>query len=473
MSLDNPTVLIGVLIGLVIAIRGLFRPFLGLLVLMSLHFVQPGEMIPALAPFRIELVYGILVFAILVFRKGSAIKDVILTDRIVRGTLLLEALVICSIPWSIWPGGAAIVALALLKLIILQLLITLFVDSQQRLRYILWFFVSLLMWFAGSSLSAYIRGEFYTVNGVQRAEGINSMVGGPNELAGLLLALLPFLIALIHCSKNVVLKILLCGCGALALFVFTLTGARISMIALIVLAIFYVFGSKRKLLSLTAVIAVGSLLWFSLPHEYQNRYLTVKQYAEGGELDASNQLRLQIWQAGGRMFLDHPILGVGPGQFPTAFGTIYSGQVHGAWMEAHSLLLQVTCELGLMGLGIFSYFVFQIWKANQWILRISSSAPPMKINYEFATACFLMMIGVALMSLVSHTLYRPYWYLLAGLVSANYAIAHGVAKCAPTGDPELSAETGRQNRIPAERPTVQLRPRSKIYAKSNKRLETS
>jgi O-antigen ligase len=472
MNIDNPTVLIGVFVGLVIAIRGLFRPFLGLLVLMTLHFVQPSEMIPALAPLRIELVYGILVFAILVFQKGSAIKDVILTDRIVRGTLLLEALVIFSIPFAIWPGGAASVAQVLLKMIILQLLISLFVDSQERLRYILWLLVSFLMWFAGSSFSAYLHGGFYTIDGVQRAEGINSMVGGPNELAGLLLALLPFLVALIHCSKQIVVKLLLCGCGALALFVFALTGARISMIALIALGIFYVVRSKRKLLSLAAVIAAGCLLWLSLPQEYQNRYLTVKQYAEGGELDASNKLRLQIWQAGGRMFLDHPILGVGPGQFPTAFGTIYSGNVHGAWMEPHSLLLQVTCELGLVGLGIFSYLVFQIWKANRWILRISSSAPPMKTNYEFATACSLMMIGIALISLVSHTLYRPYWYLLAGLVSANYGIAHRLSKCAPSGDPEQSKETEPRIKIPAGRPARQLRPRPKVYAKSNKRLET-
>jgi len=381
--------------------------------------------------------------------------------------------VIFSIPWSIWPGGAAAVAQELLKMIVLQLLMTLFIDSQERLGYILWLLVSFMMWFAGSSFSAFIHGEFYTVDGVQRAEGINSMVGGPNELAGLLLALLPFLVALIHCSNRILVKILLCGCGVLGLFVFALTGARISMIALIALAIFYVLRSKRKWLSLAAVVAVGCLLWLSLPQEYQNRYLTVKRYAEGGELDASNTLRLQIWQAGGRMFLDHPILGVGPGQFPTAFGTIYSGNVHGAWMEPHSLLLQVTCELGLVGLGIFSYFVFQIWKANHWILRTSSSAPPMKTNYEFATACSLMMIGIVLMSLVSHTLYRPYWYLLAGLVSANYGVAHGVAKSTLSGYRERSKKTGHQTRISARPSTKQRRRNRKSMRNPIRDLETS
>jgi O-antigen ligase len=224
-------------------------------------------------------------------------------------------------------------------------------------------------------------------------------------------------------------KVLLCGCGALTLFVLALTGARIAMIGVIVVSIFYVLRSKRKLLNLAFVVVIGSILWISLPQQYHNRYLTVKQYAEGEELDDSNKLRLAIWDAGRRMFLDHPILGVGPGQFSTAFGTVYSGKTHFAWMQPHSLFLQVICELGLVGLGIFSYFVFQIWKANHWIV-LNSNSPGMNLHYQFATACYLMMIGIASMSLVSHTLYRPYWYLLAGLVSANYRTTRIVRRAA-------------------------------------------
>ena len=51
------TVIVVAFLGGALAVVGLFRPFLGLLVLMTLHFVQPGEMVPALAPLRIELVY--------------------------------------------------------------------------------------------------------------------------------------------------------------------------------------------------------------------------------------------------------------------------------------------------------------------------------------------------------------------------------------------------------------------------------
>jgi putative inorganic carbon (hco3(-)) transporter len=438
-SLANVLMIVGALIGAVLAFRGLFRPFLGLVVLMTLHFIQPGELIPALAPLRIELVYGILMLVILLWTKASVIGELVKTDSIVRATIFLEGVVILTIPFAIWRGGALEAAMELIKLIILQLLMTFFIDSQDRLRSILWLLWGFMMWFAGSAFLAYSRGEFYTVNGVQRAEGINSMVGGPNELAGLLLALLPFVLALMLCSKGTPKKLLLFGSAGFGFFVLLLTGARISLVALMAMGIFAILRSKRKILNLTVAVVVTLTVWFSLPAQYQKRYLTVKQYAEGGQLDDSNKFRLQIWDAGWRMIKDHPILGVGAGQFPTAYGTVYAGKFHTAWMNPHNLFLQVTAELGIVGLLVFSYFVIQIWKVNGWVLRETQS-PPFLVNHAFATACYFMMVGIGIVSTVSHTLYRPYWYLLAGLVAANRAVTSRMLAEGVQGDGELDDE---------------------------------
>lgn len=422
MDASNLLIALAALLGAGIAIYGLARPFVGVLLLMTLHFVQPGELIPALSALRLELVYGILMLIVLARKKASEIKVLLKTDPIVRATILLEAVIILTIPFAIWPGGAFQAALDVVKMIVLQMLMTFFIDSQDRLRYILWLLVSFMMWFAGSSFTAYVQGQYYEVNGVQRAEGVNSMVGGPNQLAGLLLALLPFLIALMLCTKSIVLKLLLVAGGMLTLFVLLLTGARIALIALALMALFYILRSKRKVLNFAVATVLALALWFSLPKQYQDRYLTVKHYAEGGNLDDSNKLRLQIWDAGWRMFLDHPILGVGAGQFPTAYGTVYAGKFHTAWMNPHNLLLQVTCELGLVGLFVFGNFLLQVWKGIREVLR-RKDYPGLEVSLHFAVACNFMLIGVGLISSVSHTLYRPYWYLLAGMVAANRAVA--------------------------------------------------
>ena len=417
-SAKNILLAVGALLGTALAIRGLVHPFVGVLVLMTLHFVQPGELVPALAPLRLELLYGTSLLIASILNKAAALTEVLKTNTIVRATLLLEGVILLTIPFAIWRGGAFEAAMNLVKMIILQVLMTVFINSQARLRTILWLLSGFMSWYAASAFLAYSRGEFYMVNGVQRAEGINSMVGGPNELAGLLLALLPFLVALVRCTKGLLNKLALASCGALALFVLLLTGARIALLALLAVIIFAVLRSKHKVRNLITAAALTLIGWFLLPAQYQQRYLTVGRYAQGGELDDSNKLRLAVWDAGWRMFLDHPILGVGAGQFSTAYGTVYSGKSHAAWMNPHNLFLQVTCELGLLGLCVFGYFVYQIWNANRWVLRKTNSSR-FRVNHEFAVACYFMMVAVAVVSTVSHTLYRPYWYLLAGLVAAN------------------------------------------------------
>jgi len=52
----------------------------------------------------------------------------------------------------------------------------------------------------------------------------------------------------------------------------------------------------------------------------------------------------------------------------------------------------------------------------------------MELNYQVAVACAVMFVGIMILSSVSHTLYRPYWYLLAGLVAANRNILYAKLK---------------------------------------------
>src|ERR1700730_16866806 len=114
---------IGILIGAGLAIAGLFRPFLGVIFFILIHFVQPGELIPVLAPLRIELVYGALLIIVVFWRHLSTPGRSLLQDKILLGALLLIGAGVVSIPFSVWPGGAAATVLNMVKLVVLILLL--------------------------------------------------------------------------------------------------------------------------------------------------------------------------------------------------------------------------------------------------------------------------------------------------------------------------------------------------------------
>jgi O-antigen ligase len=411
-------VILGLVIGGALALAGLFRPFLGLLVLTAIHFIQPGELVRALNVISIERSYAIALLLVFVIHRLSTPGRPLLSNRLVLASLLLVGSAFLSIPFAVWRGGAFEQTIELIKNVILLVLIFGLVDTNARMSKVLWLMVGLFAWFAGSALITYSQGQFAFAEGIERAEGINSMAGGPNELAGLILAFFPFLIALLRSTHSILIRLLLLACGSLGLAALVLTGARAAMIALIIVGAYYVLRSRHKIAWLLACVALASIIWIGMPQSYRDRYLTVKQYALGGQLDASNEFRLRIWKAGWRMLLDHPLLGVGAGQFPTAFGTTYAGRAHIAWMNPHNLFLQVACELGIVGLIVFIYFVIQIVKQIRHLPRRESN-PLVELNFQVATACGAMLIGVMAMSVVSHTLYRPYWYLLGGLVAAN------------------------------------------------------
>lgn len=446
-------IIVGLLIGGALALAGLFRPFLGLLLLITIHFMQPGELIPALAPFRVEFVYGILVTASFILHRASGSSRPLFSNRIFIAALILLGVATLTIPFAMWRGGALDQTITLTKLVVFLFLIGTLVDTNERMRTVVWLLVGLLVWYAGSALSAYLQGEFVFAQGIERAVGRTSEVGGPNELAALIMALLPFLVVAFRTSRKILVRALLLPVFPLALAAVVVTGSRSGMLKVAAIAGFYVLMSKHKVVSfvMVAVMAVG--LWLAMPPQYQQRYLTMRDYATGGELDASNELRLRIWKAGWRMFLDHPILGVGAGQFPTAYGTVYSGRAHDAWMSPHNLLIQVGCELGLIGLFVFGYFMSQIVKANYSQLRLKGQAG-YELNYEVAVACGAFLLGLAVASTFGHTLYRPYWYLLGGLVVANRFVAGQVEKSEVGGAPGEGAGASPEEESPLAPATV-------------------
>ncbi len=113
------------MLGSVLLVVGLFRPFLGMIVLLVIHFVQPGELVPALDPLRIELVYGTLLTGVLIYRRVTIPGRALFSDKILLSAVLLIGAGLLSIPFSVWRGGAVNTVIDMVKLVTLLFLLTL------------------------------------------------------------------------------------------------------------------------------------------------------------------------------------------------------------------------------------------------------------------------------------------------------------------------------------------------------------
>ena len=94
----------------------------------------------------------------------------------------------------------------------------------------------------------------------------------------------------------------------------------------------------------------------------------------------SNSERLLMWQSAINMFKDNPILGVGYGQYKTAYQTKYISPLakEKKLEHAHSNIFQMLAECGIVGAsafifmwGYFSYFSLRRWFKNkefEWLL---------------------------------------------------------------------------------------------------------
>jgi len=125
-----------------------------------------------------------------------------------------------------------------------------------------------------------------------------------------------------------------------------------------------------------------------------------------GLLDTSQGttfLRISLWHSAWRMFLDHPILGVGPDNFLYAYRTRYV--LPTAWEEfnlshPHNWILDFASRLGVLGLAAFLWLQLTFW------LRTLS----LRRHCEGPAVGALLMGGMAAMVVA----------LAHGLVDASY-----------------------------------------------------
>jgi O-antigen ligase len=200
------------------------------------------------------------------------------------------------------------------------------------------------------------RGFAFEAGGT---EVIQRRVGGPigeqNRFAQVMLALVPLAVVALRWTRRPVLRLALLGLLVLIAAAVVLTfsrGAIVASVAVLVgLVVLGLIGRRGALagvaLALVAVVAVPGL---------GARLGTLDPLSDGGGGDRVIDQRINDTLAAFLAFTEHPLVGVGPGQFPQVYAEYADrvpGEVGHELYEAHSLYGEVAAEGGVLGIAAF------------------------------------------------------------------------------------------------------------------------
>lgn len=275
-------------------------------------------------------------------------------------------------------------------------------------------------------------------------------IGGPNEYGQILLFLLPLGVLQFRIEPSRTLRALAVTASTLILGGIILTFSRASLLAAAIVFLMMAFMGLLNLRHiLVSVIAIG-LLTAVLDPEVVTRMLTLERlsgvFSRTNTVDqapdSSAVVRYVLTLAAWHVFLDHPILGVGPGQFAKYYSSDYSSRVglinQNKPRPTHDEYMAVLAETGLIGsacfISIIAVIMYGLWKERG---RLRQSHPELAL---VATAFFLSLVTYTITAFFSHLSSQRYFWLQLALSSAAIRIIHDFSK-KPATDQSFLSET--------------------------------
>jgi O-antigen ligase len=244
---------------------------------------------------------------------------------------------------SIEAGTAIGRTMTFFQLVIGAAMFSTIIDSRTRLRGVYRIIV------AWTTFSALIGIAQY-LSGMPEAVGL---IGNRNAFA-MYVNIALVCAYLLHQSVRGPLEKMMLAMSIPVLFLaLALTFSRAGLIVLgVAMALVFAKAAReRRFQILIASSVLIILIAVFLPAAFWSRAGSIVPSIQRQE--NSFGLRVGLWKAGIRMVADHPISGVGPGNFRVALPRYGRGAILGARLGAHNSYVSVAAEMGIVGLTLF------------------------------------------------------------------------------------------------------------------------
>ena len=217
----------------------------------------------------------------------------------------------------------------------------------------------------------------------------------PNPYAGYINMSLPIVISLTLLGRNWATRILAATAAFLLGAAEYLTKSNGGEIAITVAVLFILVVGFPQLRKLAAICGVGVLVLIAaliagvipqrLTHPILSKLgLVAISFASPSAQDYSTAERLAHWIAGINMFLDHPLTGVGIGNYGVAYAPYHVTIFVNSLDHAHNYYINISAETGIIGLTTFLLLLLAIFVAG-WRAYRAISKKYMQLKTERAT----------------------------------------------------------------------------------------
>jgi len=274
--------------------------------------------------------------------------------------------------------------------------------------------------FLGFARSTSQGFEFGTEAGTAVQQRVGGPIGEQNRYGQVMLALVPLGIVALRHARGWAVRI---AVGVLLVFILAAVALTYSRGAALTAVILIAALIPLRLVSwrgFVAVVAIGILAIVVVPG-LGARLLTLEDVTAASDAgDRVISQRLNDMLTAFLVFTEHPLLGIGPGQFSTVY-LEYSQRVPGLAgvldFEAHTLYGEVAAETGLLGIitffGLIGGTLVLLVRARRNAVRVG------RRDLADLAAGFILVIVVHLgTGLFLHLSYPRYFWVPLGLAAA-------------------------------------------------------
>lgn len=376
-----------------------------LLLFLLVYYARPEDWIPGARVLPLAKITGVVMIVALLFSIGR------IRGRLPREVIYVIALAVwffVTIPFSsVWRGGAFQTSLEFAKILPAVLVIVWVVNSLPRLRKIFYLqtacvvVIGMIVILKGRILHGRLQGV------------LNGNYSNPNDLACQIVICLPFCMAFLVRTRNVVWKVVWAFSIVLLSYVVVLSGSRAGLLAWgTAMAICtWEFAVKARYRSLLVFAFAGLMLLGLFGGRVFSRFGAISNASEDTTAHASAEIREKIFLESFAVTARHPLFGVGPGNFQV---------LSGSWHSSHDVFLQLSTEAGLPALILY---LMVLWRAFSNMKAIKQNRKVSAETRIWAKALHASLWGFVVASFFAPEGYQYFVYFLFMYATALFAVA--------------------------------------------------